>query len=495
MTLFKNLPTWLNRAAYYLFFGIVGLLTLKAYEQYSGHGYIYLLFTVISNSLLYLGFRKKAIFFDAAIGVFFWLGFWLKTTIRIAFLNGVFHEAVGNFDGSGAAFDRGLLVSSCGLLALVVVAVIRGHFFSYAGKRGQISTQPGLFKLYQSNRKYILATFVLLCAGVAISNVYLGIYQRGEVSSMILPFGLSGIYKWLLLFGLASFGAIILQFEYVICKRNSYLVAILVLLEGLLSNVSMLSRGMVLNSVATFFGLFKSLQCNLIAVKFRFFATIAVIFLTLFLSSLLIVSYLRYYGPVKFDEKVAAISSISDVQHVASSGFISSQTDALFIDRWVGVEGVFAVSSSKKEGWDLWRNAWRETYAERGTSFYDLNLIQSPYLITDLSKHHYISLPGVIAFFFYPGSFPFLFFCMLLVGAIGALTEIVVYKMSGKNLILCSLLAQVVAFRFASFGYAPSQSYLLFGSLILNLVFIYGAERLLSRSSGFLSPALQNNQK
>ena len=90
-----------------------------------------------------------------------------------------------------------------------------------------------------------------------------------------------------------------------------------------------------------------------------------------------------------------------------------------------------------------------------------------------MTKHHYISLPGILAFCFYPGSFPFLFMCMFLLGALAAAIEISVFKLGGGNVILCALLAQVVASRFAHFGYAPSRSYLLFGSLYLNLFIIY----------------------
>jgi hypothetical protein len=165
-------------------------------------------------------------------------------------------------------------------------------------------------------------------------------------------------------------------------------------------------------------------------------------------------------------------------------------TTPLFIDRWVGIEGVLAVSSSQKTGWDLWRQAWGEIYSDHSTSFYDLNLIESPYLTADTTKNHYISLPGIVAFLFYPGSFSFLFSGMFLIGAIGAAIEFIAYKLGGRNLILCSLLGQVVAFRFASFGYAPNQTYLLFSSLFLNLIIIYAADKLLSRKGRGLGIAL-----
>ena len=68
---------------------------------------------------------------------------------------------------------------------------------------------------------------------------------------------------------------------------------------------------------------------------------------------------------------------------------------------------------------------------------------------------------------------------MFVAGAIGAAIEISVFKLGGGNLILCALLAQVVAYRYAHFGYVPSRSYLLFGSLYLNLFLIYYSNQFL----------------
>ena len=64
------------------------------------------------------------------------------------------------------------------------------------------------------------------------------------------------------------------------------------------------------------------------------------------------------------------------------------------------------------------------------------------------------------------------------------------------NVILCSLLAQVVAFRYLSFGYIPKQSYLLFGAIIFNLFIIYFADKaslLLYNDDSGRRPVLKKN--
>ena len=68
---------------------------------------------------------------------------------------------------------------------------------------------------------------------------------------------------------------------------------------------------------------------------------------------------------------------------------------------------------------------------------------------------------------------------MFVVGAIAAAIEISVFKLGGGNFVLCALLAQVVAYRYAHFGYVPSRSYLLFGALYLNIFLIYFSNKFL----------------
>jgi len=457
-----------------IFWGAVLILSVLAFASYPGQGYIYILFTIISNLLLYFGFRNNAIFFDTFIGIFLWLGFWFKLSVRVVFADGVFHEAVGFFGGTGTAFDHALLVASCGLSGFLLASYVREKLsFNYSSKTEGV-TQKGLFGFYKNYRKIIWIGFAALFLVVAFTNAYLGIYQRGSITRTILPFGLNGVYKWLLLFGLASVSALILRFEFAI-KKQTYLPAmILVFLESLISNVSMLSRGMILNSGALIYGVLAALKPHAIKSSIRFFLVSGVIFAALFLGSVFGVNYLRS-GSYVDDQHANQLQTAKKLQTA------QNMTNPLFIDRWVGMEGVMAVSSYPYLGWDLWKNALEESYNENETSFYDNNLIESPYIDTDKSAHHFISLPGIIAFFFYPGSFIFLFVSMFSLGAAAALFEAFVFRLGGRNLILCALIAQVIAFRFASFGYVPKQSYLLFGTILLNVIIIFIGDKLLSR--------------
>jgi len=472
----------------------VCVLSFLTAVNYPGHTIVYIIFTVALNALFILGISKERIFFDTFIGIFFWLGFWLKFSVRMAFMDGKFQEPVGNFNGTAAAFDSALLVTSCGVVALLIARLVRRKFFfSYKSVAGQ-TRLDALFSFYRNHRKLILALFSSLFVIVAVTNAILGIYQRGSVPRTILPFGLSGVYTWLLLFGLASISAVILDCEFRM-KKSVHLASFIALTECFFSNVSMLSRGMILNGGSLIIGMIDNARRRFIYLSSGYKILISFALVVLFISSVFAVNHIRkgLFFPdipaapvsVPAGEAVGTVPSGEKIVQSApretvfgtflSEPFVNmiAGIKVLFIDRWVGIEGVMAVSSHQDLGWDLWKRAWQEKYLHSGTSMFDRTILKYGYLDIHLSKHHFINLPGILAFFYYPGSYIFLFFSMLVLGFVGAGIEMSIYKLSGGNIILCSLIAQVVAYRYAHFGYVPYQSYLLFGSIYLNVLLIF----------------------
>lgn len=494
--------------------------------SYPGHTVVYVLFTIVFNVLFINGFTERRIFFDTFIGIFFWLGFWLKFSVRVAFMGGEFQaaEQIGEFTGSGTDFDHALLVSSVAIIALLIATLIRRKwFFSYA-KATEHTGLREIFAFYKKHRRIVLVSFAILFVVISATNVIFGIYQRGSVPKTILPFKLGGIHTWLLLFGLASISAVILDCEFKL-RNNPYAVTILSFCESFFSNVSMLSRGMILNGSSLLLGLKENWDKRSMLTGKRFKYMILVVFLGLFVISVFSVNHLRkglFYAdfpidtgasksffakhlqssiekflkdrpkPPKLEKgrfgiyiyliklilfriKLFIFNTFGTTSHLLIEALVNVET--LLLDRWVGIEGVMAVGSYSHLGWDLWKEGWQERYSHSGTSMYDVKILKSPF--ANMSGHHFISLPGIVAFLYYPGSFLFLFISMLVVGLLAGAIEMMVYKFGGGNFILCSLMAQVIAYRYASFGYVPYQSYLLFGSIVLNIFIIYLTDRLL----------------
>ncbi len=456
------------KAGLFMFYTMVLLLSLAASSQYPGNLAVYLLFTVISNVLLYIGFRSSAVFFDTFMGVLMWLGFWFKFSVHTAFMDGRFIQAFGTYDGGALAADNVLLVSSCGLAALILASFIRSRFIFNYPKNVEIEGNTGLFGFYKQFRRPLLIAMVLLIVAVAFSNALLGVYQRGAVPRTVLPYGLGAVYSWLLLFGMSSFVALILHFEMRIAGRVTVLSSMLALFESFAGSVSMLSRGMVINSSALFYGVLRSLDKYKVKGSFKTLIVAGVVFGLLFSASVLLANHLRWLSDQAYSDQ-----SIDAQFVLESEGNSYKRIVGLVLDRWVGVEGVMAVVNYPDRGWPVWDEAWNERFDVHSTSFYDLNFIDTPYTRADVSRHHYISLPGVIAFFYYPGSYLFLFFGIFMLGIGASMIELLVYRLGGRNLILCALIAQVVAYRYSSFGYVPARSYLLFGSVFLTIALIW----------------------
>ncbi|WP_459950491.1 hypothetical protein [Denitratisoma sp. agr-D3] len=426
------------------------------------------MFSIAANGLLFAGFRRRALYFDTFIGVFLWLGFWLKLSLRLVIAGGVFSEPVGAFDGAPASFDAVMQVATFAFCALLFASFVRERAFTYP-IRVPACGDSGLFRFYNRYRWKILAALFFVVAATAGTNLWLGIYQRGMVAETRLLFGLNGVFAWALQFGLASSVAIIVRFELDMKERLSAVAVLAPVIEGFMTNTSMLSRGMVLNGMAVGLGGLRTMLARRLPIGVWRIAAASGLFCFFFVVSVFAVNYLRIS---KFNMGEAGLSS-------QTTTMTRSLTTPLFIDRWVGIEGLMAVASSDRRGWDLWRDAWLEEFQPGTPSLYDSQLIVSPYVAgIDGTRNHFVSLPGIVAFLYYPGSLPFMLVCLVLAAWLAAFLEALAFMFCGHNWVLCALFAQVIAFRYASFGYVPGQSYLLFGALFLNGLIIHVADRL-----------------
>ena len=120
-------------------------------------------------------------------------------------------------------------------------------------------------------------------------------------------------------------------------------------------------------------------------------------------------------------------------------------------------------------------NSFKERAKKKQPTFYELkfNLETLDYSGQIYSNVKGNTLPGIIAFLFYSGSYYFLFISMFIICIIGSLIEYLAFRFSSNNLIFSALIGQVISFRLIHFGYLPHQSYLLFGTIIITIFLVY----------------------
>ena len=307
-------------------------------------------------------------------------------------------------------------------------------------------------------------------------NGYFKVYQKGLIPPQEINFFLSGSIKWLLLFGLSSISCILIFLEVKYFKKIFNLTIFIFLFENFLSSLSMISRGMIFNSLSIIYGIYKFSKKTERFMNIKFFIKMIMVCGVLFYMSVILVNEIRakyfYVGKSRVD----TLNKVNLNEDKKFFNFTNHNSEFFYIaiNRWVGIDAIFAVSQNKdKLGESLLREALKEKSQKKLPTFYERTFYLNDNAI-DMNKNiKGNTLTGIIAFLFYSGSLIFLFTSMLILMIFANILEFISFKVSGKNLIFCSLIGQIVAFRFIHFGYLPNQSYLLFGSIFLTIFAVY----------------------
>ena len=252
---------------------------------------------------------------------------------------------------------------------------------------------------------------------------------------------------------------------------------------------------MIFNSCALLFGIYKFSNKNGTPNNLGYYLKSFFFIIILFYISVSSVNYLRanyfYVGKSaeysKILNKEKEIKTETETKKFTSLNENNSEIFYLLINRWVGIDGVMAVVSKK----DLLNvaflvSAFKERPKVDSPTFYELTFgLESMNSYTNENKLYENvkgnTLPGVVAFFYYSGSYLILFIIIFFICVLAAYLEFISFKLSSKNLIFSALIGQVIAFRFIHFGYLPHQSYLLFGTILLTIIFTYLLSVLLKR--------------
>ncbi len=336
-------------------------------------------------------------------------------------------------------------------------------------------------KIYEKFRKQLWLIFLLLAITIFSFNIFFGIYQKGIVSSFDGHVIFSNFLKWFLLLGLTSLSSWLIYNEIKI-KKISYLTYFISIFEIFLSSISMISRGMIFNSGAIYYGVYKfskKINLNFGIKKFLIFF---LFILVLFYISVISVNHIRtnffYIGKSGLEINQSNKNKTEKAINATKNINISKQNSELVylaINRWVGIDAVMAINAKKNIlGYEFLKEAFKEKFNRFEPSFYEknFNLKNDIYeKINTNSKGN--TLTGIIGFSYYTGNKFIVFLSVFVLSLIASLIEYFSFKMTNKNLVFSSLIGQIVAFRFVHFGYLPHQTYLLFSAIFLSILMIY----------------------
>ena len=89
-----------------------------------------------------------------------------------------------------------------------------------------------------------------------------------------------------------------------------------------------------------------------------------------------------------------------------------------------------------------------------------------------------ITTPGIVAFLYYSGSNTFVFLTIFLISFLILTFEKIIFHIF-NNLIICSILSQVVAYRLIHFGYMPQNTYMLLTSVLITILGLFLVKKIL----------------
>jgi hypothetical protein len=429
----------------------------------------YLFLTLISFLTVYFSFSvltaTKIGTFNFLLSILFYLGFFFKFSFH-SYTNIKYREPIGLFQFSNQSIQDVLLISTIGILPLLLI--------SFIIKKINLKINYNISKLSH----YYKISFLLICAVCLLSflNLKYNILLFALAPATKFPFGGNAIYFLLLT------RVIIFLFISYCFQKITFLNILIAGVIVSISSIGILSRMGTVTFIFFYFSLYLIFYSGS-TIKKTFFRTLIYFFTLISLTFFVVVasSELRSIYVNKFDNDKLEFNKDHLVENQANTTYLDEKNKhntyspspikladiknnsnfsiierihtftELALQRWIGIEGVMAIYSIENKNFKLILDAFTEK-SYQGNSFY--NKHARPNLVPQKSSELSTSVPGPVAFFYYPGNLPFLFFGFFAILIFLNILEIVFSKLS-LNFITTSLFSTFVAFDFFQFGISP----------------------------------------
>ena len=246
-----------------------------------GNKLYYILFSIISFIYLIYLTDKNSFFYENFISVFLFLGLWFNFTIKISFLyfilkdlSSIFPEGVGYFDHTPSSYDEVMNVCSISFASIIFSSFIRRKIFVKFPNQTNKST----FKFNSKNFLFWYILFFIFTVLISYLNYKFSIHQRGMAPKIELNFFISNLFKWFFIIGCTTFFAYFINLFIDQKKKLPKILIIIHVFAEFIINLSMLSRGMIFNSLSIAWGIFnkKNYKNNYL---FKFIYLILIFFL------------------------------------------------------------------------------------------------------------------------------------------------------------------------------------------------------------------------
>jgi hypothetical protein len=445
---------------------ILSLLMLSgfAYRSYPGSFVSFVQFDASFMVMLALALPRPRSYTYGFFAIMLFLGFWPKLMLHMLF-DLPFLEATGSFTGEPEAWNRALQVAS--VAAIGVSAARALHLLLASRTRFRFAaTSVSVPSWYLRSRRKLWIASAVGAVLINILNFQFAFYQVGVNPRLVLPHHLNVPVSWLVNIGFGLWFAVLIHWELARNPENLVKALLVPMLEGLVSATFALSRSIYLLHTLPYFVVFASKWKRYGKdLRGRRSSALLVCWALCFVASLIFVSLLRIkiflfdYVPTLLDlssqteiMEMSEIARPSNVYAFASDTLASKavpssesisdyivpmmyQTSRLFLNRWIGLEGVLAVSSYSGLGAELFFEGLMPP-AEGALSVYQV-ISQSGYQPSE--RFTFGSLPGIVGVLAYSGSCIVILIGTLVVTLLMMGTEFLALRFTGNRLFMSIL--------------------------------------------------------
>lgn len=380
-------------------------LTLAVMPWHAGSSGIYLLSVACWVGFAALAVPQPRSVTYAAIVVMWSLGFPLKLALHL-WVGYPYQEPIGDFAGTPAQWDAALIVVICGMAGAAVARLVA---LRWRGPAAAAVAPP--WYTHAPGATWLLVAAILLAS--AALNWWLSLYQIGVHPVMLLPLRAHVAIAWMVALGGGLLVAALVDWEgarggaAATATAGRLMAAVCV--EAIVSSTSALSRGIVLFRLAPYW-----LACvhgapGSLVVGVRDVVRFTILCVAAMGVTIALVSMDRAFRFTDAAREASAATAAADVTTGAPAApdaavptttappasrglIIGVQLRNLLIDRWVGLEGVLAVTAAPV------RPPLREVLTEPAAAGVDgwfQRLSRSPYL--RMEGFTFLTLAGPLA--------------------------------------------------------------------------------------------------
>jgi len=452
-----------------LLFNLVIFFTNIFLVQYAVKEFIF--FSIISISYFYYSCLKFRYYTELYLSILIYLGFYFKTTFYLIFREvnkiEIFPESAPfSSEVTDEFLNKHLSevfnISSISIIIIFLTFYILNNFIFYSNKNYNKCNLKGMKKFFSNHKLksyFVFAVMAFLCISL---NFIFSIVTRG---SKFQQFDIAvSILKTFIFFGLYLIVCIFLELEN--SKKKINKIIFFNIIMGFFISISIYSRAMITDQLVIFFSIINKIK-NLFF-KTIFFLTI----ISFFICSTFIVNHMR---AAKWD--IQAFKTNNDVQGVKKNVSKLHQFTALFIHRWVGIDGLSNVVNYKEKNLNFYLDALKEK-KKSGITFYESKFFLKIKEAENYSSSH---LPGFIAFSYYSGSILILIITLIFFVISMVFIERIINYLSMNSLIITNYLVFLIVWRIIHFGSYPVNTVYYFLLIIFSVFCIFFSNKLLHK--------------